>query len=70
LCATNRVPLTYELSSANVADLSLTEELFAEASFLGEDLARRLLGDLAYRSQELEEDLAELGILYSVAQNT
>ena len=34
----------------------------AEAG-LGEDLARRLLGDLAYRSQELEEDLAELGIL-------
>ncbi len=35
----------------------------AEATFLEEDLARRLLGDLAYRSQELEEDLAELGIL-------
>ncbi len=34
----------------------------AEAG-LGEDLARRLLGDLAYRSQELEEDLVELGIL-------
>ncbi len=34
----------------------------AEAG-LGEDLARRLLGDLAYRSQDLEEGLAELGIL-------
>ncbi len=64
LCATNRVPLSYELTPANVAEVSLTEELLAEASlFLGEDLACRLLGDLAYRSQELEEDLAELGIL-------
>jgi hypothetical protein len=34
LCATNRVPLSYELTSANVADISLTEEL----------LARRLWG--------------------------
>ena len=63
-----RVPLSYELSSANVADLSLTEELLAEASFLGEDLARRLLGDLAYRSQQLEENLAELGILLVTEQ--
>jgi hypothetical protein len=68
LCATNRVPLSYELSSANAADLSLTEELLAEASFLGEDLARRLLGDLAYRSQQLEENLAELGILLVTEQ--
>jgi len=51
-----------------VADLSLTEELLAEASFLGEDLARRLLGDLAYRSQQLEENLAELGILLVTEQ--
>jgi hypothetical protein len=67
LCATNRVPLSYELTPANVADLSLTEELLAEAG-LGKDLARRLLGDLAYRSQELEEDLAELGILLVTEQ--
>ena len=32
LCATNRVPLSYELTSANVADISLTEELLAEAA--------------------------------------
>jgi hypothetical protein len=62
LCATNRVPISYELTPANTADLSLTEELIAEAD-LGEEVARRLLGDLAYRSAELEEELAELGIV-------
>ena len=62
LCATNRVPISYELTPANVADLSLTEELLAEAD-LGEEVARKLLGDLAYRSQELEKELAELGIM-------
>lgn len=32
LCATNRVPISYdELTPANVADVSLTEELLAEA---------------------------------------
>lgn len=29
LCATNRVPLSYELTPANVAEVSLTEELLA-----------------------------------------
>jgi hypothetical protein len=53
LCATNRVPLCYELTAANVAEIGLTKELLAAAS-LGEDLARRLLGDLAYRSEALE----------------
>ena len=62
LCATNRVPLSYELTPANVAEVGLVEELLAEAN-LGEEVARGLLGDLAYRSQELEEDLAELGIV-------
>ena len=61
LCATNRVPVSYELTPANTADLSLTEELLAEAD-LGGEVARKLLGDLAYRSQELEEELAESGI--------
>ena len=42
--------------------LSLTEELVAEAD-LGGEVARKLLGDLAYKSQELEEQLAELGIV-------
>jgi hypothetical protein len=62
LCATNRVPLSYELTPANIADISLTEELINEAA-LGEGVARRLLGDLAYRSDHLREALAEVGIL-------
>ena len=62
LCATNRVPLSYELTAANVAEIRLAEELVAEAG-LGEDLARRLLGDLAYHSEALEEVLAGAGIL-------
>jgi hypothetical protein len=49
LCAANRIPVSYELTPANVADVSLTEELLAGAA-LGEGVARRLLGDLAYRS--------------------
>ncbi len=62
LCATNRVPLCYELTAANVAEIGLTKELLAAAS-LGGDLARRLLGDLAYRSEALEETLADSAIL-------
>jgi Transposase DDE domain len=62
LCATNRVPISYEFTPANVTDLSLTEELLAEAN-LGGEVARKLLGELAYRSQELEEELAESGIV-------
>ena len=61
LCATNRVPLSYELTPANAADVSLTEELLAEAG-VGGEVARWLLGDLAYRSERLEEELAEAGI--------
>jgi hypothetical protein len=62
LCAANRVPLSYELTSANVAEVYLTEELLAEAR-LGDGLARKLFGDLAYRSGELKEALIECGIL-------
>src|SRR5918997_1728738 len=62
LCTTNRVPISYELTPANVAEVGLTEELLAKAN-LKDDLARKLLGDLAYRSGQLEEDLAECGIL-------
>lgn len=61
LCATNRVPVSYELTPANVMEVDLTEELLAEAG-LGEEVARSLLGDLAYRSRKLEEELAEAGI--------
>jgi hypothetical protein len=62
LCATNRVPLSYELTAANVAEVKLTEELLAEAN-PGDGVARRLLGDLAYRSGALEEALADSGVL-------
>ena len=62
ICATNRVPISYELTPANTADLCLSKELLAEAD-LGGEVARKLLGDLAYRSGELEEELAELGIV-------
>jgi hypothetical protein len=62
LCATNRVPISYELTPANVAEVALSEELLNEAE-LGDEVARKLLGDLAYRSQELEEELAECGIV-------
>jgi hypothetical protein len=64
ICATNGVPLSYELTPANVADVCLAEELINEAA-LGERVARKLLGDLAYRSKELREALAEVGILLS-----
>ena len=62
LCAANRVPLSYELTPANVVEVYLTEELLAEAR-LGDGLARKLFGDLAYRSGELKEALIECDIL-------
>ncbi len=62
MCATNGVPVSYELTPANVAEVRLTEELLAEGC-LGEEVGRRLLGDLAYRSKEFEEALAECGVL-------
>jgi hypothetical protein len=62
VCATNGVPLSYELTPANVADVSLAQELLAEAA-LGHGVARRLLGDLSYRSEGLKEALAEVDIL-------
>jgi hypothetical protein len=62
LCATNRVPISYELTAANTADVHLTKELLEEAK-LGEEVARKLLADLAYRSEDLEEELAKLGIV-------
>src|ERR687889_79917 len=43
ICATNGVPLSYELTPANVADVSLTEELLLEAA-LGDGVARTLVG--------------------------
>lgn len=62
LSATNGVPICYELTPANVADITLTEELLQEAG-LGDGVARRLYGDLAYASEALKEALAEVGVL-------
>jgi hypothetical protein len=62
LCTTNRVPISYELTAANIADISLAEELITEAA-LGEGVASRLLGDLAYSSEELRKAMAEVNIL-------
>jgi hypothetical protein len=63
LCSTNRIPLSYELTAANVADALLVRELVAGAGFGEDDLARRLLGDLAYRCGGLAAELAQSGIL-------
>jgi Transposase DDE domain len=68
LCATNRIPISYELTPANVADVSLTEELLNEAT-LGDEAVRKLLGDLAYRSEDLREALAEVGILLATERS-
>ena len=62
LCSTNRVPISYELTAANVADAPLARELLAAAG-LGKEVARRLLGDLAYRGSGLAVELAERGVL-------
>ena len=47
---------------ANVADITLTEELLEEAA-LGDGVVRTLHGDLAYRSEVLKGVLAEVGVL-------
>ncbi len=62
LCATNRVPLSYELTAANVADVLLVRELLVWAGLEEGSVARRLFGDLAYRSGALKEELAEAGV--------
>ena len=63
LCSTKRVPLSYELTAANVAGVLLVRELPAGAGLEEGAVARRLLGDLAYRSGALGEELAEAGVL-------
>jgi len=62
LCATNRVPISYELTPANTPEVLLTGELLDGAG-LGNGVARRLLGDRAYRSSGLVEELADQGVL-------
>lgn len=58
ICATNRVPISYEITAANIADISLAEELVVEAE-LTDEVARKLFGDLAYQSGPLSQSLAE-----------
>jgi hypothetical protein len=58
ICATNRVPISYEITAANIADISLTEELVGESG-LTDEVVRRLFGDLAYESGPLSHSLAE-----------
>jgi hypothetical protein len=57
------VPISYELTAANVADALLVRELLAGADLGEVEVARRLLGDLAYRSGSLAAELAERGML-------
>ncbi len=42
LCSTNRVPLSYELTAANVADVLVVGELLAGAGLDGDGVTRRL----------------------------
>jgi hypothetical protein len=63
LCSTNRVPLSYEVTAANVADVLLVGELLEGADLDEGGVARRLLGDLAYESGALRRRLAESDIL-------
>ena len=63
LCSTNRVPLSYELTAANVADVLLVRELLEVAGLDDSGVARRLFGDLSYRGGKLKEELAEVGVL-------
>ena len=52
----------YELTAANAADVLLARELLAGAELEEGGVARRLLGDLAYRSGAPKEELAEAGV--------
>jgi hypothetical protein len=61
LCATNRVPLCYELTSANVAEVSLTKELLAEAE-LGGEVVRKLLGDRLIKVGSLRRSWPSWGL--------
>jgi len=63
ICTTNRVPVSYELTAANVAEVFLVRGLLAGANLPADGAARRLLGDLAYRSGPLKEELAGRGVL-------
>jgi Transposase DDE domain len=63
LCATNSVPVSYEITPANVAKVELSTELLTEANLLSGKLTRKVFGDLAYRSESVDDSLAEIGVL-------
>ncbi len=56
------MPLSYELTPANVADVLLVRELLSGTGWEEGTVARRLFGDLAYRSEALGHALAECGV--------
>ena len=59
-----RAPLLRADRRERRGHVRLVGELLEEADLLGDDgVARRLLGDLAYRSGQLEEALASAGVL-------
>src|SRR5215212_5655710 len=62
ICSVNRVPVSYELTSANTPEVLLVEELLEEPMLEGAT-ARKLFGDLAYRSSALGKELAERNVL-------
>jgi hypothetical protein len=63
LCATNCVPISYELTAANVADALLVRELVGAAG-LGESELAAAVGQIPQESAgELAAELAERGIL-------
>src|SRR5918994_932493 len=62
ICSVNRVPVSYELTSANIPEVLLVEELLDEAMLDGAT-ARKLFGDLAYRSGALGKELAGRNVL-------
>lgn len=62
ICSANRVPISYELTPANTPEVLIVEELLDEAR-LGGGTARKLFGDLAYRSGALGKALAARNVL-------
>jgi len=62
ICSTNRVPPSCELTPANTADVLPTEELLAVADLDESGVVRRLLGDLACKSDALGRRLTEQDI--------
>jgi len=54
------VPVSFELTAANVAAVLLVEELLGVAG-LGAGTARSFFGDLAYRGGALAHTLAKRG---------